>query len=113
MGLDIRSSVFWLTLTSTVLLACLLATQPYYIFLPTSRSSYSTVPKGLSLPDTTAIVLNWSRLPNVIRIVSLLCGTWLDDTIAEVIVWNNNPKKLDQQVGISFSLVRHLAHQAV
>ncbi|KAF9245868.1 hypothetical protein BU15DRAFT_40919 [Melanogaster broomeanus] len=35
------------------------------------------------LPVVTAIVLNWSRLDNVIRIASLLCGSWLDDTIAE------------------------------
>ncbi|KIY50515.1 hypothetical protein FISHEDRAFT_12158, partial [Fistulina hepatica ATCC 64428] len=33
-------------------------------------------------PDTTAIVLNWSRLPNVIRIASLLCDEALDHAIA-------------------------------
>ncbi|KAF8560116.1 hypothetical protein OG21DRAFT_30345 [Imleria badia] len=50
------------------------------------------------LPDVTAIILNWSRLDNVIRIASLLCGPWLDDTIAEVYVWNNSPKKLSKEI---------------
>lgn len=52
-------------------------------------------------PDTTAVILNWSRLPNVIRIVSLLCGPWLDDTIATVFIWNNSPQKLSQRVCLS------------
>lgn len=50
------------------------------------------------LPDVTAIILNWSRLENVIRIASLLCGPWLDDTVAEVYVWNNSPQKLSREV---------------
>lgn len=50
-------------------------------------------------PDVTAIILNWSRLDNVIRIASLLCGSWLDDTIAEVYVWNNSPQNLSKEVG--------------
>ncbi|KAL5495126.1 hypothetical protein ACEPAI_588 [Sanghuangporus weigelae] len=41
--------------------------------------------------DTTAIILNWSRLQNVILISSILCGPWLDDVVAEVFIWNNNP----------------------
>lgn len=49
-------------------------------------------------PDVTAVILNWSRLDNVIRIASLLCGPWLDDTIAEVYVWNNSPLKLSKEV---------------
>lgn len=55
--------------------------------------------KPLKPPNVTAIVLNWSRLDNVIRIASLLCGPWLDDTIAEVYVWNNSPRKLSKEVG--------------
>lgn len=55
--------------------------------------------KPLGLPNVTAIILNWSRLDNVIRIASLLCGPWLDDTIAEVYVWNNSPQKLSKEVG--------------
>ncbi|KAL1740839.1 hypothetical protein HDZ31DRAFT_46669 [Schizophyllum fasciatum] len=35
-----------------------------------------------AVPDTTAVVLNWSRLPNVIRIASLLCDESLDDVVA-------------------------------
>jgi hypothetical protein len=58
--------------------------------LPTSKPQ--------RLPDVTAIILNWSRLDNVIRIASLLCGQWLDDTIAEVYVWNNSPQKLSKEV---------------
>ncbi|KIJ66202.1 hypothetical protein HYDPIDRAFT_86812 [Hydnomerulius pinastri MD-312] len=49
-------------------------------------------------PDVTAIILNWSRLENVIRIASLLCGPWLDDTIAEVLIWNNSPQKLSKEI---------------
>ncbi|KAF9225549.1 hypothetical protein BS17DRAFT_751441 [Gyrodon lividus] len=49
------------------------------------------------LPDVTAIILNWSRLNNIIRIASLLCGSWLDDTIAEVHIWNNSPQKLSKE----------------
>ncbi|THH21210.1 hypothetical protein EW146_g300 [Bondarzewia mesenterica] len=45
-------------------------------------------------PDTTAVILNWSRFPNVQRITSLFCGPELDGIIKEVIVWNNNPKAL-------------------
>ncbi|KAI9570335.1 hypothetical protein HD554DRAFT_2085552 [Boletus coccyginus] len=50
------------------------------------------------LPNVTAIILNWSRLENVIRIASLLCGPWLDDTVAKVYVWNNSPQKLSREI---------------
>lgn len=43
-----------------------------------------------ALPDTTVVILNWSRLSNVILIASLLCGYWLEDIVAQIIVWNNN-----------------------
>ncbi|KAL1722032.1 hypothetical protein EV715DRAFT_193735 [Schizophyllum commune] len=43
---------------------------------------FSSTPSRQSKPDTTAVVLNWSRLPNVIRIASLLCENTLDDVIA-------------------------------
>lgn len=42
-------------------------------------------------PDTTAVVLNWSRFHNVQRIASLLCSPDLDHVIKEVFIWNNNP----------------------
>ncbi|KAK0208913.1 hypothetical protein DFS33DRAFT_1306372 [Desarmillaria ectypa] len=45
-------------------------------------------------PDTTAVILNWSRFPNVIKIVSLLCGPSLENTIHTVFVWNNSPGQI-------------------
>ncbi|KAJ7781432.1 hypothetical protein B0H16DRAFT_1498400, partial [Mycena metata] len=45
-----------------------------------------------SQPDVTAVLLNWARLPNVVEILSVLCG--VDDVIQEVVVWNNNPRPL-------------------
>ncbi|KAL6307702.1 hypothetical protein BKA93DRAFT_767442 [Sparassis latifolia] len=49
---------------------------------------------SFSVPDTTAVILNWSRFPNVLLITSLLCGDWLGDVIVEVSIWNNNPRQL-------------------
>ncbi|KAI0931514.1 hypothetical protein AcW2_000390 [Taiwanofungus camphoratus] len=49
-------------------------------------------------PDTTAVVLNWARFPNVLLITSLLCGPWLDDTISQVYIWNNSPKRYTYEV---------------
>ena len=37
--------------------------------------------------DTTAVILNWSRLENVVLIVSAFCLHWP----LSVLVWNNNP----------------------
>jgi hypothetical protein len=48
--------------------------------------------------DTTAIILNWSRLPNVVRIVDALCDQSLENTIVTILVWNNNPRALSQEV---------------
>ena len=47
--------------------------------------------RGHHQPDTTAIILNWSRLENVKQIVKHLCDPSLQTIIARVIVWNNNP----------------------
>ncbi|KAL0576704.1 hypothetical protein V5O48_005271 [Marasmius crinis-equi] len=44
-----------------------------------------------STADVTAVILNWSRLPNVIRIVSILCSPLLDGVLATILIWNNNP----------------------
>ncbi|KAI5898188.1 uncharacterized protein SCHCODRAFT_02486599 [Schizophyllum commune H4-8] len=44
-----------------------------------------------SKPDTTAVVLNWSRLPNVVRIASLLCEHSLDDAIASDFAFTGCP----------------------
>lgn len=48
--------------------------------------------------NTVAVVLNWSRFPNVRRIVSLLCSPELDSYMKHVLVWNNNPKPLSYSV---------------
>ncbi|KAK7695026.1 hypothetical protein QCA50_002214 [Cerrena zonata] len=48
-------------------------------------------------PQTTAVILNWSRFENVRLISSLLCGEWLDSVIAEVFIWNNNPQKISRK----------------
>jgi len=42
-------------------------------------------------PDTTVILLNWSRLPNVILIASVMCSPQLEGMVAQVFIWNNNP----------------------
>ena len=76
-------------------------------------SSTPLLVADVSHPNVTAVILNWSRFANVVRIVSLLCGTQLENMIAEIIVWNNSPRKLEQRVGISFYSVRRLADQAV
>ncbi len=44
--------------------------------------------------NTVAVVLNWSRFPNVRRIVSLLCSPELDSFMKRVLVWNNSQKPL-------------------
>ena len=67
-------------------------------------AKFSSTPSRQSKPDTTAVVLNWSRLPNVIRIASLLCENTLDDVIASVVVWNNNPKALTYEVRTLYAL---------
>ncbi len=41
--------------------------------------------------DTTVVILNWSRLDNVIQIVKEHCSFALHRVIASVYVWNNNP----------------------
>lgn len=57
------------------------------------KDAYSpaTMHQNPKIPDTTAVILNWSRFDNIILISSLLCGQWLEDTIAQVFIWNNNP----------------------
>ncbi|KAH7881028.1 uncharacterized protein C8R40DRAFT_1076224 [Lentinula edodes] len=44
--------------------------------------------------DTTAVILNWSRFPNVVRIVSLLCLPELENTLASIHIWNNSPNRI-------------------
>ncbi|EPQ60257.1 hypothetical protein GLOTRDRAFT_134973 [Gloeophyllum trabeum ATCC 11539] len=51
-------------------------------------------PDATLQPDTTAIVLNWSRFRNVVLIAALLCDPTLDSVISQVFIWNNNPKSI-------------------
>lgn len=48
--------------------------------------------------DTTVVILNWSRIANVKQIVSNVCDHLLDDTVANIIIWNNNPTPLGFKV---------------
>lgn len=57
-------------------------------------------------PDTTAVILNWSRLPNVVQLVKVMCNS-LEDTLAEVLVWNNNPRPLTSEVSALGTVRKH------
>ena len=46
----------------------------------------------------SAIVLNWSRFRNVVSIVSGFCDPRLQGVIAEIVVWNNSPRKISAEV---------------
>lgn len=48
-------------------------------------------------PDTTAVILNWSRFSNVVQLTKVMCSS-LQDTLVEVFVWNNNPVPLNESV---------------
>jgi hypothetical protein len=63
-------------------------------------SSAALKPFRNSTPDVTAIVLNYNRFPNVVRIVTSLCSPSLDDTVVAVVVWNNGPRELSENVRI-------------
>jgi hypothetical protein len=56
-------------------------------------------------PDTTAVILNWARLPNVLSLVALLCDPSLEDIIAEIVVWNNSPEPIWHRVQWPFLFV--------
>jgi hypothetical protein len=49
-------------------------------------------------PDTTIVILNWSRFPNVVNITSVFCHPELANIVAEVFIWNNNPNQISIQV---------------
>lgn len=62
-------------------------------------------------PDTTAVILNWSRFPNVVKIASLLCGPSLENTIHTVFVWNNSPNQISEAVCLFvFTLISSQNH---
>ena len=54
------------------------------------RPSWS--PNPLHNPDTTVVLLNWARLPNVVLQASVYCGPLLRDVVERVFIWNNQPK---------------------
>lgn len=68
---------------------------------PSDISNLNTnLPHG---PDVTVVLLNWSRLPNVILITSLMCSSELKDMVATILIWNNNPSySISYQVSVSF-----------
>lgn len=49
-------------------------------------------------PDTTAVLLNWARFPNVLLITSMMCSPELGSIIAQVLIWNNTPRPLSYEV---------------
>ena len=50
------------------------------------------------LPKTSAVILNWSRFSNVLIIVAALSRI---EGIDEILIWNNNPRKLYHEGGPS------------
>jgi hypothetical protein len=65
-----------------------------------SLGDFNTPPE----PDITAVVLNWSRLPNVVTIATLLCLPELKPFIYQVIIWNNSPRQLTNRVSLRLPL---------
>lgn len=61
-------------------------------------SSFRSSRNATEIADTTAVILNWSRLDNVLLISSLLCSPYLHGTISRVIIWNNSPNLLTVEV---------------
>jgi hypothetical protein len=58
--------------------------------------------------DTTAVILNWSRFNNVLDIASLLCHPSLNNVIAQVFIWNNNPKPVSLSVSMIAPAITNL-----
>lgn len=61
-------------------------------------ASHLNATPDASRADTTAVILNWSRLPNVRALAALLCDAALVDIIARVVIWNNSPRALRAEV---------------
>ena len=57
--------------------------------------------------DTTVVILNWSRIANVKQIVSDVCDHLLGDTVANIIIWNNNPAPLTFNVCLNLLYFLH------
>ena len=73
------------------------------------NESRKTVSNGLKTElNTTVVILNWSRIANVKYIISNVCDHLLDDTIANIIIWNNNPTPLALKVCLNLLSFLHL-----
>jgi len=60
------------------------------------RITANPLPEGVLKPNTAVVLLNWSRLSNVILQASVYCGRPLADIVEFVFIWNNRPDvKLD------------------
>ncbi len=94
----LRTTLNWFGLGSTQLHVF----PTSFIFSP--RDSIYRRVGGLSTnrtADTTAVVLNWSRFENVVKITALFCDPVLENTLHAVVVWNNNPNPLSKFVCIT------------
>ncbi|KIJ28560.1 hypothetical protein M422DRAFT_54563 [Sphaerobolus stellatus SS14] len=49
------------------------------------------IPSRTSNPDTTVVLLNWSRLSNVLLQAAAYCSPLLQDIVERVYIWNNRP----------------------
>ena len=78
------------------------------VVLINHNENQKTVSNGLTNElNTTVVILNWSRLPNVKHIISNMCDHLLDDTVANIIIWNNNPASLASTVCLNFLSFLH------
>ncbi|KAF8910152.1 hypothetical protein CPB84DRAFT_1672881 [Gymnopilus junonius] len=59
-----------------------------------SRNDSSTDILTGNNPDTTVVILNWSRFHNVRKITSSICENLLEDVVDGIVVWNNNPRQI-------------------
>lgn len=59
--------------------------------------------------NTTVVILNWSRFTNVKQIISNVCDQLLDDTVASIIIWNNNPTPLALKVCLDLLSMLHFS----
>ena len=57
--------------------------------------------------NTTVVILNWSRIANVKQIISNVCDHLLDDTVANIIIWNNSPAPLAFKVCLNILSFLH------
>lgn len=90
----------WLAWLALPVLLCYLpsphptpSSQPpasYLARAPSRLERISNLPHPI-LPDTTVVLLNWSRFNNVLLLVSHLCGPELKSLVAMIVVWNNRP----------------------